>query len=157
MTQQRSASVETTNSDTSRRMRAEWASFLQSARWSHFATLTTRELVSVDRIKREFVHGFVRRVAVPAQRPLAWFYAIEPHADGQRYHVHALLAHTDAVKIAQLERAWKLVNTHIVVYDPRLGAADYLGKHLASNPDHYDVSRRPLPRGVLDVDAQEAA
>ena len=157
MTQQREASAESTDPDTSRRVRAEWNAFLQSARWSHFATLTTRELVSVDRIKREFVHGFVRRVAVPAQRPLAWFYAIEPHADGQRYHVHALLAHTETVKVAQLERAWKLGKTHIVVYDPRRGAADYVSKYLDGNPDHYDISRRPLPRAVLDVEAQEAA
>ena len=71
------------DTDTSHRVRAEWDSWLQSARWSHFATLTTRELVSVDRIKREFVHRFVRRVARAAQRPLAWFYAIEPHADGR--------------------------------------------------------------------------
>src|SRR3954468_4741713 len=80
--------------DTSRRVRAEWDSFLQSARWSHFATLTTSELVSVDRLRREFVDGFVRRLARPAQRPLAWFYAMEPSADGERHHIHALLAHT---------------------------------------------------------------
>jgi hypothetical protein len=145
------------NNDTSHSVRAEWDSWLQSVRWSHFVTLTTRELVSVDRIKREFVQGFVRRVAKAAQRPLAWFYAIEPHADGQRYHVHALLGHTETVKVAQLERAWKLGKTHVVVYDPRRGAAGYVSKHLGGNPDHYDVSRRPLPRRVLDVDSQEAA
>ncbi len=91
------------DSDTSRRVRAEWDCFLHSARWSHFATLTTSELISVDRLKREFVDGFVRRLARPAQRPLAWFYEIEPSADGQRHHVHALLVHTASLKTAQLE------------------------------------------------------
>ena len=154
----RHSTQETMNdTDISHRIRAECASFLQSVRWSHFATLTTRELVSVDRIKREVVHGFARRVARAAQRPLAWFYAIEPHADGERYHVHALLAHTEVLEIGQLERAWKLGNTRIVVYDPQRGAADYVSKHLAYNPDLYDLSRRPLPRRVLNADAQEAA
>jgi hypothetical protein len=141
------------NNDTSRRVRAEYDSWLQSVRWSHFVTLTTRELVSVARIKREFVHGFVRRVAKAAQRAPAWFYVIEPHADGERYHVHALLAHTESLKIAQLERAWKLGISSIAVYDPQRGAADYVSKHLAANPDHYDLSRRLLPRGGLDVAA----
>ena len=141
------------NNDTSHRVRAARDSWLQSARWSHFTTLTTRELVSVHRIKHEFEHGFVRRVAKAAQRPLAWFYAIEPHADGERYHVHALLAYTETVKLAQLERAWRLGNTTIAVYDPQRGAAAYVGKHLTDNPDHWDVSRRLLPRGGLDVAA----
>lgn len=145
------------DTDTSHRIRAEWDSWLQSARWSHFVTLTTSELVSVDRLRREFVHGFVRRLAKAPQRPLAWFYVIEPHADGQRYHVHALLAHTDSLRVAQLERAWKLGISSIAVHDPQRGAADYVSKYLAANPDHYDVSRRPLPRGVFNVDAQEAA
>ena len=145
------------DTDTLHRARAEWDSFLRSFRWSHFATLTTSELVSVARLRREFVHGFVRGLARPAKRPLAWFYAIEPHADGQRYHVHALLAHTESLRVAQLERAWKLGNTSIVVYDPRRGAAEYVSQYLAANPDHYDISRRPLPRGVLNVDDQEAA
>jgi len=145
------------DSDTSRRVRAEWDYFLRSVRWSHVATLTTRELVSVDHLRREFVHGFVRRVARLAQCPLAWFYVIEPHADGQRHHVHALLAHTESLKIAQLERAWKLGITRIEVYDPRRGAAGYVSKHLTGNAVHYDVSRRPLPRVILNGEAQEAA
>jgi len=141
------------DTDTSRRVRGEWDSFLRSVDWSHFATLTTGELVSVDRLKREFVDGFVRRLARPVQRPLAWFYAIEPHADRQRYHIHALLAHTESLQTAQLERAWKLGNTHIVVYDPLRGAAGYVSKSLGGNAVHYDLSRRSLPRGGLDVAA----
>lgn len=139
--------------NTSHRVRAEWDSWLQTTRWSHFVTLTTSELVSVDRLRRDFVHGFVRRVAKAAQGPLAWFYVIEPHADGERYHVHALLAHTESLGVGQLERAWKFGISRIAVYDPQRGAADYVSKYLAANPDHYDVSRRLLPRGGLDVAA----
>jgi len=138
-------------------MRAEWASFLRSVRWSHFVTLTVSEPVSVDRLRREFVAGFVRRLAQVAQRRLGWFYVIEPGADAQRHHVHALLAHTEPLRIPQLQRAWKLGITDISAYDPQRGAAGYVSKYLAGNPDHYDVSRHPLPRGVLNVDAQEAA
>ena len=134
------------DSATSQRVRAGWDSFLQSARWSHFATLTTSERVSVARLRREFVAGFVRRLERPAQRPLAWFYAMEPSADGERHPVHALLAHTESLQTAQLERAWKLGHTRIVVYDPRRGAAGYVSKHLARNPELYDLSRRYLPR-----------
>ena len=146
MTQPRGASPEATGC-IDRRQRIAWAEFLQQADWSHFATLTTSEPVSVDRLRREFVAGFVRRLARPAQRPLAWFYAMEPSADGQRHHVHALLAHTESLNVAQLGRAWKLGNTRILVYDPRRGAAGYVSKHLAANPELYDVSRRHLPRG----------
>jgi hypothetical protein len=136
------------DTDTSHRVRAEWDSWLQLARWSHFVTLTTRELVSVDRLRHEFVHGFVRRLAKAAQRPLGWFYAIEMHGDRERPHVHALLSGTEALHVDQVVRHWRAGHSRITVYDPRRGAAQYVGKTLARNPDCYDISRRRPPRAA---------
>ena len=116
-------------------------------RRAHFVTLTTTDIVSTDRLRRDFVHRYIRRLALDAQRGVGWFYVIEPHADGQRYHVHALLAHTESLESRSSSARGNSATRRIEVYDPQRGAADYVSKYLADNPDHYDLSRRPLPRG----------
>jgi hypothetical protein len=87
---------------------------------------------------------------------VGWFYAIEYHADGERAHVHALIANTETLTIASLERPWILGDCRAAIYDPRRGASHYVCKHLRRNPEPYDLSRRHLPRGG-NLDAQEAA
>ena len=134
-----------------------WGTFLQTVRWAHFVTLTTTDIVSVDRLRRDFVNRYIRRLGRDAQRGVGWFYAIEHHADGERAHVHALITNTETLTIAGLERSWILGNCRALIYDPRRGASHYVSKHLGRNPELYDLSRRHLPRRVLNVDAQEAA
>ena len=87
-------------------LRRHWGTFLQTVRWSHFVTLTTTDIVSPARLRRDFVNRYIRRLARDAQRGVGWFYAIEHHADGERAHVHALIAGTETLSIASLERPW---------------------------------------------------
>ena len=126
-------------------------------RWAHFVTMTTTNIVSPDRLRLDFVNRYIRRLARDAQRGVGWFYAIEHHADGERAHIHALIANTETLTIESVERPWLLGNRRAVIYDPRRGASHYVSKYLDRNPDLYDLSRRHLRRGVLNGDAQEAA
>jgi len=140
-----------------RDLRRHWGAFLQTVRWAHFVTLTTTNIVSPARLRLDFVDRYIRRLARDAQRGVGWFYAMEHHADGERAHIHALIANTERLTIAALERPWILGNCRALIYDVRKGAAHYVCKHLGRNPELYDLSRRHLPRRALNVDSQEAA
>lgn len=120
--------------------------------WSHFATLTTRCPTSAARLRQEFEHGYVRRLARMAQGPVPWFCVVE-HGSTGAAHVHALLARTEPLAIEQLRGAWKLGFTHVEAYDWRRGAAFYLTKELdagdgaaSDREPEYDVSHREAPR-----------
>ncbi len=60
-----------------RRLCRAWGDWLDESEWSHVATLTSRNPLSEECLRAEFRNGFIRRAARLAQRPLAWFYAIE--------------------------------------------------------------------------------
>lgn len=134
-------------------LQRHWGTFLQTVRWAHFVTLTTTDIVSPDRLRRDFVNRYIRRLGRDAQRGVGWFYAIEHHADGERAHIHALITNTEKLAIASLERPWILGNCRALIYDPRRGASHYVTKYLGRYPELYDLSRRHLPRGGLDVAA----
>jgi hypothetical protein len=126
-------------------LRRAWGDDLAGYEWHHFVSLTTRAPVPVPRLLREFEQRWVRKLARAAQRPLAWFLAIEGTAAGWP-HLHALIYGTRGLAVRQLERAWPLGNTRVYVYDPARGAAWYVVKHLARDPDGVEMSTRwPRP------------
>jgi len=128
-----------------RRQRIAWAEFLQRSEWSHFATLTTRTPIGVEKLLREFRQGFIRRLDWIAQRPSAWFCAVEYGADRSAPHLHALIANTSKLTTLHLERAWKLGHSRITIYAPDGGADFYISKQFSENPDNFDLSRRRPP------------
>ena len=128
-----------------RRRRIAWAEFLQQFEWSHFATLTTRTPITADRLTGEFKQGFIRRLAWIAQRPIPWFCALEYGVERSAPHLHALIANTSSITTDELQRAWKLGNTRITIYDPGRAAAFYVSKQLLDSPDNFDLSTRRPP------------
>lgn len=134
-------------------LRRAWADHLTRYQWSHFVTLTTRLTMTPDQLRREFVSGYVRRLARVAQGPVPWFYVVERGAGMP--HLHALLGGTEDLSLEEVRRAWRLGFTDAERYDAGRGAAYYLTKELvdqglpgeALRADDYDVSRR-LPAVV---------
>ena len=78
-------------------------------------------------------------------RPGPYFYAIEPGADAARPHVHALVAATAGLTIAELKGVWVHGIPHVRVYDPRRRAAHYVVKEVGGRCELYDLSRRWPP------------
>lgn len=131
------------------RARDAWGDFLHAYQWDHFVTLTYERVVPPARARCDFTDGFVRRAAFEARRPLAWFYALEWDAAGERVHVHALIAGTARLDAGRRGRAWKAGNTCVREYDATRGAAWYVVKSLVDgrdDSDNYDISRRRPPR-----------
>lgn len=114
-------------------------------------TLTTRLAMTPDQLRREFVSGYVRRLARMAQGPVPWFYIVERGAGMP--HLHALLGGAEDLSLEEVRRAWRLGFTDAERYDHRRGAAFYLTKELAApgssdaapRADDYDLSRRLPP------------
>lgn len=128
-----------------RSFRDAYGAFLHAYRWDHFVALTYKWAVPPAEAARDFRDGFVRRLAFDAGHPLAWFYALERDAAGDRVHVHALVARTAALTSDQVERAWRAGNTRVRRYDPARGGARYVVKSILPGSDDYDISRRRPP------------
>ena len=126
-------------------LRDYWAGHLATLAWDHYATLTFASAVSVNRARREFVDGFVRRCAFHSLRPIFWFYAMERDAIGDRIHVHALIAGTTLVNVARIEGSWPAGHSRIRIYNRTRGAAGYVVKTIATDHAEYDVSTRWPP------------
>ena len=126
-------------------VRRAWGAHLKGFPWDHFVTLTFRFPVSVDGAAREFLHGWVRRVARSAQRAIPCFYGVELGAGGY-HHVHALTACTVSLTCECLRKAWKAGQSKIEQYDANLGAAWYVTKGVLGKCEWYDVTRRTPPR-----------
>lgn len=132
-------------------LRQAWAYYLTRYEWSHFVTLTTRLATTPEQLRREFVSGYVRRLARIAQGPVPWFYVVERSAGMP--HLHALLAGAGDLPLEEVRRAWKHGFTDAERYDSRRGAAFYLTKEMTGRgsidasprADDYDVSRRLPP------------
>jgi hypothetical protein len=126
---------------------------LNGFEWDHIVTLTYKFPRTPERIQRDVEAGWIRRCERNAQRPVAWFYAIERGAAGL-LHVHALIWGTARLTPKQLDRAWrsdwqsrgrKLGRTQIDRYDPSAGGAWYASKDVCERALWWDVSLRKPP------------
>lgn len=128
-----------------------WGEHLHSFRWAHFATLTpTFPDISAAKLERQFHNHFIRNLARAIGRPVPWFYAME-RSSGGVLHVHALLANTEALPVAELRRHWTLGFTEIERYSFTGAAAWYAVKELRRSNEsweRWDVSPRLPPRWV---------
>ena len=131
----------------SRRHAREMTLRLMEADWSHFATLTTAEPMSEQRLVRQFNNRFVRQLARLAQGGIQYFYAIEhDRATGQFPHLHALLHGTASLTTSEVRAQWPFGQTDATPYDRALAAAAYVSKGILIDPDNYDVSPSWPPR-----------
>ena len=128
-----------------RRLRDGWVAHIDAHEWSHWVTLTFRTPHSRDRALRAFEDVFVRRLARRAQRPIAWFVAVERSGPGAEWHIHALLYGTGSLSNAKIRTAWKLGLTRAERYNAGGGAARYVTKAVRDEDAWYDVSRRRPP------------
>jgi hypothetical protein len=119
--------------------------YLNGYAWDHFATLTYARSRRRCIIEHDIERSWFRICARKAQRPLAWFYAIERGAAG-RFHVHALLAGTALLSRDQVSAAWKYGRADIRPYDRLRGASWYCTKDTAQAGASWDVSRRVPPQ-----------
>jgi hypothetical protein len=117
-----------------------WGRWLDAHAWDHFVTATCRSERSSPELAREFVRGFVRRVAFDARRSIGWYAAIE-NGRGGRLHLHALLWGTGKVAAERLAEAWKAGICCAVPYNPHRGAAQYVTKGIDDRVVWWDVSR----------------
>jgi hypothetical protein len=139
----------------SRRHAREMTLRLMGPDWSHFATLTSAEPMSEQRLVRQFNNRFVRQAARLARGGVQFFYAIEhDRATGQFPHLHALLHGTSHLTTSELRAQWPFGLTHIAPYDRALAAAVYVTKGILVDPDGYDVSSTwpPLREGYDRAD-----
>jgi hypothetical protein len=112
---------------------------------AHFATLTTADEWGAERFRREFLDGWVRRVAWHARNPVPWFAVIEKGPIGGRAHLHTLVAGTYHVSTEVLEVAWQTGNAQVRAYEPHRGAAFYVAKSVPDACEWYDLSSRRAP------------
>lgn len=127
--------------------------YLQTWHWHHFLTLTTAWRTSETELRTLFQAGMIRRLARVAQRPIAYFFAIERAGNADpRPHIHALIAGTDLLTVDRIRLSWRHGYGSVRRYDPRRDAALYSTKDLLLDPDSYDFSRRP-PACRVDADA----
>lgn len=122
-----------------------WGEHLHSFRWAHFATLTPEfPDTSAEKLELHFRDHFIRNLARATQRPVPWFYAME-RSGGGVLHLHALLANTERLTVAELRQSWALGFTVIKRYSSKRAAAWYAAKslHLANDGwERWDISRR---------------
>lgn len=117
--------------------------FLSGFTWTHFVTLTTKLRRSEEVILRIFQQRFLRPLARVTQSRIPHFYAIEGTLRQNGFpHIHALLGQTETLPVAVIERTWHEGFSRVTKYDPAKGAAFYLTKEIATNPDGYGISRR---------------
>lgn len=137
------SSTEQLEASNAARLRQEWTTHLERFDWHHYCTLTAQP-TAPDKLRREFMEGFIRRLARCTQEPISWFYTLERGAGGTA-HMHALLSGTLRLTTLRVQRAWDFGFAHVRVYDPSRGAAHYLTKDVVFEHGDYDVSRRMPP------------
>lgn len=125
---------------------AAWGDFLGKRDWAHFVTLTCKREIP-PHLLRTYFEKFIRPLERAAQRAVPWFMATE-HTHEAHWHIHALLAGTEALHIDFIRRMWPHGYTNVRLYDPALAASFYVSKRLLELEDHYDISphRPPLLR-----------
>jgi len=129
-----------------------WGQYLNSFAWAHAATLTPRFVdTPPGKLEASFHNKFIRALALAAQRPVPWFYVME-RSNGGVLHMHALLANTEALTIAEMRRAWPLGISQIKRYSAVRAGAWYAAKSLGLSNDRWerwDLSRRMPERRAL--------
>lgn len=127
-----------------------WVEFLGGYVWNHAIALTTRWGGTPERVEAEFRKRFAPNLARMAQHGVSWFFALEDRVGGHP-HLHALLGGTDGLTAKQVQQAWKAGYSrprvlHVEILADAEAAARYAVKSLGRFPDHYDLSRRWIPR-----------
>ena len=132
------------SSDALPRLRRAWAEFLNRYSWDHFGTLATDRLeLSRDALARRFLNQYTRVLARRAQRALHWCAVVEGDPiEDRRTHLHFVIGGTADLTIRQMEAAWSIGRSKILLFDDTRGGLAYLTKSLPLDSDGLIISRR---------------
>lgn len=112
------------------RLIADFANWLLEYPWSHWITLTSRDRLPPERLKRVFFDGYVRNLTRVSQGPVKFFFVIEGGAQGDNPHIHALLFVEKQVDLQKIGRTWRWGRAQVAKFDARRGAAQYMLKDI---------------------------
>lgn len=134
-------------SDSPQRLRRAWTEFLQRYEWNHVGTLTTEQIeLSCDAFTRQFLNRYTRVLARRAQHALHWCAVVEGDLiEDRRTHLHFVIGGTADLTIRQMEAAWPMGRSKILLFDDTLGGLAYLTKSLPLDSDGLIISRRLQP------------
>lgn len=128
-----------------RNLRQGWVEYVRRYEWDIFATLTPRfSDCTPERLQREMVNGFVRRLAYETKHACPWMSVLE-RGGGGGVHLHLLAYGTADVSLAAIRRAWTFGHSEVERFDPTLDPSYYLTKTVrVSNNDWntFESSRR---------------
>jgi hypothetical protein len=123
-----------------------WQQLIQYRKWHHFFTGTFKNPTSIQGSIAAFKEQFVRRLCWRAGQGISYFCVPEVFADGQSYHIHAILYGTADLRIEQISQAWKCGFSRTTVYDPTREAVRYLVKDESTFQDSWTMSKHLPPR-----------
>lgn len=120
-------------------------SHLAGVRWDYFITLTWAQPI-FSPVAAHHVWGYLRRLRRTNRHRFEFICVVEDH---QRGSPHAHILTTGLSKLAVRKVSWQQGRSTHVRYDPRRGAAWYLGGHVLRDDETF-ISRN-LARRIPDA------
>ena len=108
-------------------LRSAWVKLLSLPEWSHFATFTFKNPVSLDYLNKA-MRSYFRRVE-RMDGAIWWVYVAEATSRGQ-LHVHAVIGGTGHRSLSALERRWWLGICDVERYDHEQNGLWYITEEL---------------------------
>jgi len=135
------------------KIEGSWAKYLQGFEWDFFGTISFKNKYSQNTV-RTIAEAFAKRLTTKYfGKGLRMFYAIEKNPEwNSGFHFHFLLwvDTEDKSEVKKFTEAHfrgskgTYGNTHMVKYDPNLGAASYILKQSHLLEDSFDFITRNL-------------
>mgnify|MGYP001810060359 CR=1 FL=1 len=133
-----------------------YAQYLSTFEWTHFCTFTTPYTLTLKSARRLMgkYHDDLKKAG---KAPFFW--AAEPFDCKEGYHTHALLIAPEAYQFKHLVDLWQTATgvkgkkyidekgverkmhsrVELKRYNPKLGAAHYVGKYITKTGSDYDL------------------
>lgn len=125
-----------------------WRTLLEGIDWTHFATLTTRYVISLDQIRRLMTQHSRRWCCYDDQR---MFWVAESFRDRGGYHAHCLLkSHLWAT---DLWKYWvhRYGRARVEIFNPNIGASGYVTKYVTKEIADYDYYISSMQTPVIPI------
>jgi hypothetical protein len=120
------------------RINPEYARFLNTLPFTHFATFTTKGISGKEAIRRlanrigKQIKTYIKTSGVKM------FWVAEAFQSGDGFHIHALLYCPQPGQVARIEK-WYQVYGRCKIYPKNYRAAAYVVKHITHQQNQYDL------------------